>query len=70
VFNQLTDVPITIWPVIAEACYLLERDCGFKSQQTFLHALENGSSRLFEMGVSHLNKVQSLSKNMRTFPWI
>ena len=68
VFNQLTDVPITAWPVITEACYLLERDCGFKSQQAFLHALENGSSRLFEIGVSHLNKIQSLMQKSADLP--
>ena len=68
VFTQLTDVPITTWPVITEVCYLLERDCGFKPQQAFLQALENGSSRLFELRAGHLAKIQSLMQKYADLP--
>ncbi len=68
VFGALNEVPITTWPVITEACYLLRRRVGQGAERAFLHSLENGASRLFPLEIEHMGRMQQLMHQYRDLP--
>ncbi|UJS24395.1 type II toxin-antitoxin system VapC family toxin [Thiothrix winogradskyi] len=67
-FTDNTDVLITTSAVITETTYLLYRDAGFDKQQAFLHGLEMGITRIFDLQQQHFGRVQALMRQYANLP--
>ena len=61
-------VLITTGAIITETCYLLRRDAGLDKQQTFLHGLEIGITRIFDLQQRHFARVQKLMRKYAELP--
>ena len=68
VLEQLTDIPITTWPVITETSYLLRRSGGIGPQLAFLRAMGGGASRLYELKSDHFFRMETLIKKYKDLP--
>ncbi len=69
VLEELTDIPITTWPVITETSYLLQRSGGIDPQLAFLRAMGGGASRLFELKKpDHFFRMETLIKKYKDLP--
>lgn len=67
-FSDNTDILITTGSVITETAYMLYRDAGFEKQQTFLHGLETGITRIFDLQQNHFGRVQKLMLKYADLP--
>lgn len=67
-FSDNTDVLVTTGAVITETCYLLQRDAGQEQQRVFLHGLEMGMARIFDVQMHHLGRVQVLMQKYADLP--
>lgn len=65
---QLTDTPVTTWPVITETSYLLRRSGGIEPQMAFLRAMGGGGAQIFELLSVHFPKIGALMDKYQDLP--
>ena len=65
---ELSDPLVTTWPVVAETCHLLMRDCGPASQQAFLHSYEQAAFDVFDLERSHVPRLTELMAEYADLP--
>jgi predicted nucleic acid-binding protein len=68
VLAQLTDIPVTTWPVITETSFLLRRSGGIGPQLAFLRAMGGGASRIFELESDHFSRMETSMKKYQDLP--
>ena len=60
--------PITTWPVMTEAYYLLQKYQGTQAAQLFLFQIERNDIDIFEIETRHLARMRSLIKKYSDLP--
>lgn len=66
--SQLNEDPITTWPVISEAYYLIQREVGTSSARIFLNFLYQQDIEIFELESSHFPRLNELIKKYSDLP--
>lgn len=60
--------PITTWPVMTEACYLLQKYQGTQAAQSFLFQIEQNNIDIFQIETIHLARARRLIKKYSDLP--
>jgi hypothetical protein len=63
---QLHDVPVTTWPVVTEAMYLL--NFAWPAQRALLDRLSAGAFRILDLGPDDLPPIRGLMERYRSVP--
>ncbi len=68
VLTQFSEPLITTYPVISETCYLLARESGIGVECTFLREIATGRIAIFQLELSHLNRITDLIERYADLP--
>jgi len=60
VAERLEFDPVTTWPVITEAHYLLQKRQGVEVAENFLASIERSGVEIFALQVAHLSRIRRL----------
>jgi hypothetical protein len=67
-FQSLKSAPLTTWPCVAEASYLLGQINGWPAQQMLLGLLKSGSVIIHETVETELGRIYQLLEQYRNVP--
>lgn len=65
---QLNEDPVTTWPVVTEACYLLQRDVSVDASRKFLAFLFKQQIEIFAVGYQHFGRIDELMRKYGDLP--
>ena len=66
--SRLTEPLITTWPVMAETCHLLLRECGAGSQEAFLRSYAAEAFDVFDLERGHAPRLADLMEKYADLP--
>ena len=67
-FAIKSELLITTYPVISEACHLIKRSVGLEGEQLFLQTIVAGVAEVFQLQNSHLLRMTKLMKKYADLP--
>lgn len=68
VSSTLNEDPITTWPVISEAYYLIQREVGTSSARRFLNFLHQQDIEIFALESAHFPRLDELTGKYSDLP--
>lgn len=66
--GALNEDPITTWPVISEAYYLIQREVGTRSARHFLNFLYQQDVEIFALEAAHFPRLDELTEKYSDLP--
>ncbi len=67
-FQSLKTAPLTTWPCVAEASYLLGQINGWPAQKMLLDLLKSGAVRIHETTAAELARIEQLMEQYQNVP--
>lgn len=65
---EVSEDPVTTWPVLTETCYLLQSRLGIQSVSRFMTSIEFGEIEVFDLEKKHLPRINQLMVKYSSLP--